>query len=116
MDTVTESTPLDRAEEAAREATTNSAAVQVALAAVELAKLASQQQTPACQHHEPKSTFDAKKWWTIGSLAIVGGCVACALALAFALAAVGIAVGATCATGCFLILRSIWNDVRGGRA
>ncbi|WP_405841598.1 hypothetical protein [Streptomyces sp. NBC_01518] len=111
---MTESTPLDRAEEAAREAATNSAAVQVALAAVELAKLAAQQQAPACQHHEPKSTFDAKKWWSIGSLAIVGGCVACFLAMAFAVAAVAVAIGATCATGCFLILRSVWRDIRGG--
>jgi hypothetical protein len=108
---MTESTPLDRAEEAAREAATNSAAVQVALAAVELAKLASQQQAPACQHQAPQQPeFNAKKWLTIGSLAIIGGCVACALALAFALAAVGIAIGATCATACLIVLRSMWRD------
>lgn len=103
---------LDKAEAAVTEASVNTAAVQVALAAVELAKLASaQQQAPACQHHEPKSTFDAKKWLTIGGLAIVGGCVACALALAFALASVAIAIGATCATTCLIVLRSMWRDL-----
>ena len=103
---------LDKAELAAREAETNTVAVQLALAAVELAKVASaQQQAPACQHHGPKSTFDAKKWWTVGGLAIVGGCVACALALAFALASVAIAIGATCATACLLVLRGMWRDL-----
>jgi len=112
---MTDSSPLGKAEAAAREAETNTVAVQLALAAVELAKAAAQQQAPACQHHEARSTFDAKKWWTIGALAIVGGCVACALALAFAMAAVAVAIGATCATVCLLILRSVWNDIRGGR-
>ena len=109
---------LAKAEAAVTEAQTNTAVVQLALAAVELAKVAAtaQAQQPACQHHGPKSTFDAKKWWTVGGLAIVGGCVACALALAFALAAVAVAIGATCATACFLILRSVWRDYRGGRA
>ncbi|MFJ5306151.1 hypothetical protein [Streptomyces sp. NPDC088350] len=102
---------LEKAEAAAREAATNTAAVQLALAAVELAKVATAQQAPACQRqHEAKSTFDAKKWWTIGGLAIVGGCVACALALAFALASVAVAIGATCATACLVVLRSMWRD------
>lgn len=101
---------LDKAEAAAREAAVNTAAVQIALAAVELAKAAQQQpQHQACQH-TPQQQFDAKKWWTIGGLAIVGGCVACALAMAFALASIAIAIGATCATGCLLVLRSMWRD------
>ncbi|MCI3272134.1 hypothetical protein [Streptomyces cylindrosporus] len=105
---------LQKAEAAAKEAATDTAAVQVALAAVELAKLAGQQPAHTCQHHAPQPEFNAKKWWTIGALVTVGGCVACALALAFALAATAIAVGGTCATACLLVLRSIWRDVRGG--
>lgn len=101
---------LEKAEIAAKEAAVNTAAVQIALAAVELAKTAQQQpQHQGCQH-TPQQQFDAKKWLTIGGLAIVGGCVACALAFAFALASVAVAIGATCATGCLIVLRSMWRD------
>ncbi|MET9411288.1 hypothetical protein ABZX90_36925 [Streptomyces sp. NPDC002935] len=101
---------LAKAEAAASEAAVNTAAVQVALAAVELAKLAnSQQQAPACQHQAvPASQFDAKKWLVIGG-------VACVCSLAFALASIAIAIGACCATGCLLILRSMWRDFQKGR-
>ncbi|MFD3498800.1 hypothetical protein [Streptomyces sp. NPDC058678] len=106
---------LDKAEAAVSAAETNTAVVQLALAAVELAKAAQQQpQHQGCEH-TPQQQFDAKKWWTIGGLAIVGGCVACALAMAFALAAVAVAIGGTCATGCFLILRSMWRDYLSNR-
>ncbi|OLE25501.1 MAG: hypothetical protein AUG49_10535 [Catenulispora sp. 13_1_20CM_3_70_7] len=99
-----------------REASADTAAVQVALAAVELAKLASAQQQPHhCEHHTPKQDFNAKKWWTIGGLAIVGGCVACALALAFAVAMTAVAIGGTCATVCLLVLRSMWRDYQKGK-
>jgi hypothetical protein len=111
----TVSDSLAKAEAAAKEAAVNTAAVQVALAAVELAKLTAQQQAPACQHHAPQPDFNTKKWLTIGGLAIVGGCVACALALAFALAAVAVAIGGTCATVCLLVLRSMWRDFQKGR-
>jgi hypothetical protein len=111
-----EPTPLDRAEAAVREASTDTAAVQVALAAVELAKLAAAQQQPHhCQHPAPQPEFNAKKWWTIGSLALAGGCIACFLALAFAVAAIAIAIGGTCATASLLVLRSMWRDVQKGR-
>lgn len=110
---MTEPTPLAKAEAALAEASRNTDVVQLAMAALDVAKMAAastQQQPHQCEHHGPKPEFNAKKWWTIGGLAIVGGCVACALALAFALAAVAIAIGATCATGCFVILRSVWRD------
>jgi hypothetical protein len=106
---------LDKAEAAVREASVDTAAIQLAFAAMELAKLAQQQpQHQACQH-TPQQQFDAKKWWTIGGLAIGGGCVACALAMAFALASIAIAIGATCATGCLLVLRSMWRDFTNNR-
>ncbi|WP_151478891.1 hypothetical protein [Streptomyces albicerus] len=102
---------LDKAEAAVREASTDTAAVQLAFAAMELAKLSAQQpQHQGCQHQAPKPEFNAKKWLTIGGLAIVGGCVACALALAFALASIAVAIGGTCATVCLLVLRSMWRD------
>jgi hypothetical protein len=109
-------TPLDRAEAAVREASTDTAAVQVALAAVELAKLAASQQQPhTCQHPAPQPEFNAKKWWTIGGLAIVAACTACFLALAFAVAAIAAAIGGTCATVCLLVLRSMWREHQKGR-
>jgi hypothetical protein len=112
---VTESNPLAKAEAAVTEAQTNTVAVQLALAAVELAKTASsQQQAPACQHQQ-QAPFDAKKWLTIGALACVGGCVACAMALAFAVAMTAIAIGGTCATVCLLVLRSMWRDFQKGK-
>jgi hypothetical protein len=109
---VTEPSALDKAEAAVTEAAVNTAAVQVAMAAVELAKAAqAQQQAPACQHQAPQQAqFNSRKWLTIGGLAVVGGCVACFLAVAFALAAVAVAIGATCATACLIVLRSMWRD------
>jgi uncharacterized membrane protein YidH (DUF202 family) len=112
---MTEASPLDKAEAAVAEASRNTDVVTLALAAVEVAKIAAttvQQQSHQCEHHTPKQQFDAKKWWTIGGLAIVGGCVACFLAMAFAVAAVAIAIGATCATVCLLILRQLWRDIQ----
>lgn len=110
-----ELTPLGKAEAAVTEAQTDTVAVQLALAAVELAKTAQQQtQHQGCQH-TPQQQFSARKWLTIGGVLAVGGCVACALALAFAVAMTAVAIGATCATGCFLILRSMWAAYRKGR-
>jgi uncharacterized phosphosugar-binding protein len=107
---------LEKAEAAVREASSNTDVLAVAMAALDLAKSAqaqTQQQPAGCGHDH--SRFDARKWWTIGGLAIVGGCVACALALAFAVAMVAVAIGATSATGSFLILRSIWIQAQKGR-
>lgn len=111
------SDPLAKAEAAVTAAETNTVAVQLALAAVELAKVASSQQQPhQCQHPAPRQDdFNAKKWLTIGALACVGGCVACALALAFAVAMTAIAIGGTCATVCLLVLRSMWRDYQRNR-
>jgi hypothetical protein len=104
--------PLAQAEAAVTEAQTNTVAVQLALAAVELAKAASVQQQPqhqGCQHQAPKQEFNAKKWIVIGG-------TACVCAVAFALASVAIAIGATCATGCLLVLRSMWREYTSGKS
>ncbi|MGV2914473.1 hypothetical protein [Streptomyces alfalfae] len=105
---------LHKAEAAVSAAESNTAVVQLAMAAVEVAKAAQQQpQHHGCQHAPQQ--FDARKWLTIGGIVCVGGCVACALALAFAVAMTAIAIGATCATGCFMILRSLWTGHQKGR-
>lgn len=100
---------LDKAEAAVREASTDTAAVQLAFAAMELAKLAQQQTADqhTCQHPARQQDFNAKKWLVIGG-------VACVCSLAFAVASIAIAIGACCATGCFLILRSIWQSTQKG--
>ncbi|MFJ5154954.1 hypothetical protein ACIQCF_25865 [Streptomyces sp. NPDC088353] len=104
---MTESTPLDKAQAAVTEAETNTTAVQLALAAVELAKLAQQQPAPACQHQH-KTGRSASEWLAIGCAVCVGG-----VGLAFA--SIAIAIGATCATVCLLILRRVWQDMQKGR-
>jgi hypothetical protein len=71
----------------------------------------------ATEGHAPalapvRQEFDARKWLTIGGLAIAGGGVACFLAMAAAVLAVAVAIGGTCATACLLVLRSMWRDVQ----
>jgi 4-amino-4-deoxy-L-arabinose transferase-like glycosyltransferase len=99
---MTEPTPLAKAEAAVRHAETDTVAVQLALAAVELAKAATAQQQPA-QQAAPQQQFDSKKWLTIGGLAIVGGLVASLFAVAVAIGAVSVAILA-------LVLRAMWRD------
>ncbi|MEU0198750.1 MULTISPECIES: hypothetical protein [unclassified Streptomyces] len=109
---------LSKALAAAAEASKDSKQLELMQAVVigQALAQAMQPQHQACQHdHQARKEFDARKWWTIGGFVAVGGCVACAFALAFALAALAIAIGATCATGCFLILRSLWRDYLNNR-
>ena len=105
---MTEPNPVEKAEAAVRAAETDTAAVQIALAAVELAKVATAQQqaSPACGHqHPPAKQFDTKKWVVIGG-------TACVCSVAFALASIAIAIGACCATVCLLVVRSVWTDIQ----
>lgn len=102
---MTEPNPLEKAELAVRSAETDTAAVQLALAAMELAKAAQQQAAPvpACQHqHKPGRS--AGEWLAIACAVCVGG-------IGIAFASIAIAIGATCATACLLILRSVWQDM-----
>ena len=110
-----EPTPLDKAEAAVADASRNTDVVQVAMAALEVAKLAAEasakQQPHSCGHdHKQQPEFNARKWWTIGGLIITGGAIASVLAVAFALAAVAVAIAGTCATCCLLVLRRMWRD------
>ncbi|MEU9894253.1 hypothetical protein ACIBCS_27870 [Streptomyces phaeochromogenes] len=100
---------LDKAEAAAREAAVNTAAVQIALAAVELAKAAQQQpvQQQACEHQH-KQGRSTGEWLGIA-------CAVCVGSVGLAFASIAIAIAACCATGCFLILRSIWHSTLKGK-
>jgi ABC-type Fe3+ transport system permease subunit len=105
----------DALSEAAREAVEaadNADQLRTIAAVLQAQQIMSQVQQHQCQHQPPRPEFNAKKWWTIGCLAIAGACTVCALALAFALASIAIAVGATCATVCLLVLRSMWRDLK----
>lgn len=66
--------------------------------------LAQQQPQPAA----PPQQFDARKWLVIGGVVVSAGLVA-------SLFAVAIAIGATCATACLLILRSLYRDYLRGK-
>ncbi|MCX4906849.1 hypothetical protein [Streptomyces sp. NBC_00878] len=104
---------LDKAEAAVREASTDTAAVQLAFAAMELAKLATQQQAqqPSQQHaceHQHKQGRSAGEWIGIA-------CAVCVGSVGLAFASLAIAIAACCATGCFLILRSIWQSTQKGK-
>ncbi|MEV8046401.1 hypothetical protein AB0P02_21510 [Streptomyces griseoluteus] len=102
---------LHKAEIAVTEASENTAAVQLALAAVELAKtVAAQQQTAptqGCQHqHKPgRSTGE---WLGIGCAVCVGG-------VGIAFASIAIAIGGISVAILALVLRTIWQDVQAGR-
>ncbi|MEU9264557.1 hypothetical protein AB0E04_03760 [Streptomyces sp. NPDC048251] len=108
---MTERDPLAQAEAAVRDAQTDTVAVQLALAAVELAKAATAQQqaapAPTCQH-ERKPGKSAGEWLAIG-------CGVCVAGIGIAFASIALAIAACCATGCFLILRRIWQDMQRGR-
>lgn len=104
---MTEPTPLAKAEAAVRDAETDTVAVQLALAAVELAKAATAQQQAPLQQ-PAASQFDARKWWTIGGLAIVGALVGSLFAVAVAIGAVSVAILA-------LVLRAMWRDFQNHR-
>ena len=97
---------LDKAEAAVREASTDTAAVQLAIAAMELAKAAQQQpaQPLACQH-QARTGRSAGEWLAIAAAVCVGG-------VGIAFASIAIAIGATCATACLIVLRSMWRDIQ----
>ncbi|MFG3266860.1 hypothetical protein [Streptomyces bobili] len=106
---MTESNALAKAEAAAVEAADNTDVVRI-VAAVLAAQQAVQQQAtpaPACQHqHKPGRS--AGEWLALACAVCVGG-------IGIAFASIAIAIGATCATVCLLILRRVWQDMQKGR-
>lgn len=100
---------LEKAEAAAREAGANTDVVRI-VAAVLATQQAMQKQTQAqqCQHDHPKQGRSAGEWLGIG-------CAVCVGSIGLALGFIAVAIAACCATGCFVILRSIWADYKKGR-
>ncbi|NUS74908.1 MAG: hypothetical protein HOV70_01740 [Streptomyces sp.] len=100
---------LDKAEQAVRNAETDTAAVQLAMAAMELAKLATQQQAQAsahqCQHDHGKAGRSTGEWIGIACAVCVGG-----VGIAFASLALAILGG----TGAIvvLVLRDMWREAQ----
>ncbi|WP_329292878.1 hypothetical protein [Streptomyces pseudovenezuelae] len=95
---------LDKAEAAVREASTDTVAVQLAFAAMELAKLAQQPAPPpACghQHQQGRSTGE---WIGIGCAICIGG-------VGIAFASIAIAIGGISVAILALVLRSMWRDI-----
>ncbi|MDX3555301.1 hypothetical protein PV729_26640 [Streptomyces europaeiscabiei] len=99
---------LEKAERAVRAAETDTAAVQIALAALELAKAATaQQQAPqphACEHQRKKGR-SAGEWVAMGCAVCIGG-----VGLAFASLALA-ALGGV-AVIVVLVLRDMWRDMQ----
>lgn len=105
---MSEPSPLDKAEAAAREAAQNTDVVRIVTAVLAAQQATQPQQPPAPQRvQRPLGLYVA---------AGIGGAVALTfLAMAAALLAVAVAVGAVAATVCVLVLRSIWQDIQRGR-
>ena len=106
---MTELSPLDKAEAAARDAAANTDVVRI-VAAVLATQQATQQQAvpppPAPARRGIPASYVV--------LGIVGAGAVTALAMAAALLAVAVAIGGTCATVCLLVLRSMWRDHQRG--
>ncbi|MDK1344190.1 hypothetical protein QNO09_12925 [Streptomyces sp. 378] len=98
---------LEKAEQAAREAAVDTAAVQIALAAVELAKTAAAQQQTSrqevCQHHKQRRS--AGEWLGIACAVCVGG-------VGIAFASLALAVLGGVAAIVVLVLRDMWRDMQ----
>ncbi|NUP16610.1 MAG: hypothetical protein HOZ81_10975 [Streptomyces sp.] len=98
---------VEKAARDAVEAADNTRQVEQIAAILAAQQLLNSQQPTTCQHHQAQP-FEAKKWLVIGGVVVSIGLVG-------ALFAVAIAIGATCATACMLILRSMWRDFQKGR-
>ncbi|WP_406255444.1 hypothetical protein [Streptomyces chartreusis] len=101
---------LEKAEAAVKEASVDTAAVQLAFAAMELAKMAQQQpaaQPHACDHQH-KQGRGTGEWLAIGCAVCVGG-------VGIAFASIAIAIGGISVAILALVLRSIWTDIRKGK-
>ncbi|WP_031104964.1 hypothetical protein [Streptomyces sp. NRRL S-146] len=103
---------LEKAEAAAREAETNTAVVQLAAMAMELAKLATQQQAQApaqtCQHEPPKQRRSSGEWIGIA-------CAVCVGSIGLAFASLALAILGGVAAIVVLVLRDMWRDFQKGR-
>jgi hypothetical protein len=108
---MTEQNPLQKAEAAVRAAETDTAGVQLAMAALELAKLATQQQAQAPTHtcqHDHKAHRSTGEWIGIACAVCVGG-------VGIAFASIALAILGGVAAIVVLVLRDMWRDLQKGR-
>lgn len=100
---------LDKAEKAVSEAETNTAAIQLAAMAMELAKLATQQQAqtpaPTCQHDHGKTRRSTGEWIGIA-------CAVCVGSVGLAFASLALAILGGVAAIVVLVLRDMWRDMQ----
>jgi alkylation response protein AidB-like acyl-CoA dehydrogenase len=100
---------LDKAEQAVRNAETDTAAVQLAMAAMELAKLATQQQVQApaqqCQHDHQRTGRSTGEWIGIA-------CAVCVGSIGLAFASLALAILGGVAAIVVLVLRDMWRDMQ----
>ncbi|MDX3068811.1 hypothetical protein PV518_42855 [Streptomyces sp. ND04-05B] len=100
---------LDKAEQAVRNAETDTAAVQLAVAAMELARLATQQQAQApvqqCQHDHGKGRRSSGEWIGIA-------CAVCVGSVGLAFASLALAILGGVAAIVVLVLRDMWRDMQ----
>lgn len=83
------------------------------LAAQQLTQQQAQTQTQPSP--VPRADFDVRKWLVIGAVVCGVGAIGSVFAIAFALAAIAVAIGAVCATACLLVLHSMWRGYQRGR-
>ncbi|MER6749445.1 hypothetical protein [Streptomyces fungicidicus] len=98
---------IERAARDAVEAADNTQMVQQ-IAAILAAQQLLNQQPPQQPAPVQRQEFNATKWLVIGGVVVSVGLVASVFAVA-------IAIGATCATACLLILRGLWADFQKGK-
>lgn len=98
---------LEKAARDAVEAAANTRQIEQIAAILAAQQLLNQQQ-PQQPALAPRQEFNATKWLVIGGVTVSVGLVG-------ALFAVVIAIGATCATACLIILRGLWADFQKGR-
>ncbi|MEV7001132.1 hypothetical protein AB0N62_26050 [Streptomyces sp. NPDC093982] len=107
---MSELTPLDKAEAAAREAAANTDVARI-VAAV-LATQQAVQQTPAsapqCQHDHHKPRRSAGEWVGIACAVCVGG-------VGIAFASIALAILGGVAAIVVLVLRDMWRDYQKGK-
>ena len=105
---MTELTPLDKAEAAARDAAANTDVVRI-VAAVLATQQAGQEQNAqphTCAHHH-KQGRSTGEWLAIG-------CAVCVGSLGLAFASIAIAIGSVSVAILALVLRSMWRDFQKG--
>ncbi|MFI8531776.1 hypothetical protein ACIGMX_16240 [Streptomyces aquilus] len=103
---MTDPTPLDKAEAAAREAASNTDIVRIVATVLAAQQAMSQQQPapPQCHHdHGRPRGRSASEWLALSCAVCIGG-------FGIAFASIALAIGGISAAILALVLRSMWRD------